>query len=88
MRQKLPTSTQILIFLAWSYGTTALHVYHFHQPYSGDYDTHYGIVRAEDGVIEQDVTYEGSAVPDRIKLSKRRKRDRYALACSKAVPHR
>jgi hypothetical protein len=41
--------------------------------FRGDYDTHYGIVRAEDGVIEQGVTYEGSAVPDRIKLSKRRK---------------
>ena len=65
---------RILIFLAWSCGTTVLHVSHFRSTlFRGDYDAHYGIVRAEDGVIEQDVTYEGSAVPDRIKLSKRRK---------------
>jgi hypothetical protein len=41
--------------------------------FRGDYDTHYGIVCAEDGVIEQNVTYEGSALPDRIRLSKPRK---------------
>jgi hypothetical protein len=41
--------------------------------FRGDYDTHYGIVRAEDGVVEQNVTYEGSGVPDRIRLSKPRK---------------
>ena len=41
--------------------------------FRGGYDTHYGIMHTEDGVIEQNVTYEGSAVPDRIKLSKSRK---------------
>jgi hypothetical protein len=38
--------------------------------FCGQYDTHYGIVRAEDGIV-QDVTHEGSAVPDRLKLLKR-----------------
>jgi hypothetical protein len=40
--------------------------------FCGDYDTHYGVVRREHGGVEQDVTYEGSAVPDRLKLSKPR----------------
>lgn len=35
-----------------------------------DYDTHYGIVCAENGMVEQDVTYEGHAVPKRLKLLK------------------
>jgi len=41
--------------------------------FCGDYDNHYGIVRRENGSVEQDVTYEGSAVPDRLKLLKPRK---------------
>ena len=36
--------------------------------FCGDYDSHYGIVLTENGNVEQDVTYEGSAVPDRLKL--------------------
>jgi hypothetical protein len=32
--------------------------------FCGDYDTHYGIM-----AVEQGVTYEGSALPDRLKLS-------------------
>ena len=38
--------------------------------FCGEYDTHFGIVRVEDGQVEQDVTYEGSAVPRRLKLFK------------------
>jgi hypothetical protein len=41
--------------------------------FRGDYDTHFGIVRFENGIVEQDVTYEGQAVPDRLKLLKPRK---------------
>ena len=40
--------------------------------FCGAYDTHFGIVRVEDGEVEQDVTYEGNAVPDRLKLKKPR----------------
>jgi hypothetical protein len=40
--------------------------------FRGDYDTHFGTVRTENGIVEQDVTYEGSAVPDRLKLFKPR----------------
>jgi len=36
--------------------------------FRGDYDTHYGIVRNENGVVEQSVTYEGSLVPDKLRL--------------------
>src|SRR5882724_5256108 len=40
--------------------------------FCGEYDTHYGVARAEkNGIVEQDVTYEGSAVPNRLKLSNR-----------------
>jgi hypothetical protein len=38
--------------------------------FRGDYDTHFGIVRSENGTVEQDVTYEGQAVPDRLRLFK------------------
>jgi hypothetical protein len=38
--------------------------------FRGDYDTHVGIVLKEDGGVEQQVTYEGEAVPDRLKLLK------------------
>lgn len=38
--------------------------------FRGAYDSHFGIVRVENGEAEQDVTYEGSAVPDRLKLFK------------------
>ncbi len=38
--------------------------------FCGAYDTHFGIVRVADGEVQQDVTYEGSAVPDRLKLRK------------------
>jgi hypothetical protein len=41
--------------------------------FRGEYDTHFGIVRAENGTVEQDVTFEGSSVPDRLKLFKPRK---------------
>jgi hypothetical protein len=41
--------------------------------FRGDYDSHYGIVRRENGAVEQNVTYEGNAVPDRLRLSKPRK---------------
>jgi hypothetical protein len=40
--------------------------------FCGDYDSHYGIVRQENGAVEQNVTHEGSAVPERLKLSKPR----------------
>jgi hypothetical protein len=40
--------------------------------FRGDYDSHYAVVRRENGAVEQDVTYHGSAVPDRLKLSKPR----------------
>ena len=36
--------------------------------FCGDYDTHYGIT-----MVEQDVTFEGEAVPNRLKLFKPRK---------------
>jgi len=36
--------------------------------FRGAYDTHFGIVRVEDGEVEQDVTYEGSDVPNRLRL--------------------
>jgi hypothetical protein len=39
--------------------------------FCGEYDTHYGIVRIVDGTVEQDVTHEGTAVPDRLKLLKK-----------------
>jgi hypothetical protein len=42
--------------------------------FRGDFDTHYGVVSAENGMVEQGVTYEGSAVPDRLKLSQPRKK--------------
>jgi hypothetical protein len=35
--------------------------------FCGDYDTHYGI-----SMMQQDVTFEGSALPDRLRLSKPR----------------
>jgi hypothetical protein len=38
--------------------------------FCGAYDTHFGIVRVADGEVQQDVTYEGSAVPLRLKLLK------------------
>jgi hypothetical protein len=38
--------------------------------FRGDYDSHYGIVQRDNGAVEQYVTYEGSAVPDRLKLLK------------------
>jgi hypothetical protein len=38
--------------------------------FCGDYDSHYGVVSEESGNITQDVTYEGSALPDRLKLRK------------------
>ena len=42
--------------------------------FRGDFDSHYGIVSSgKYGMFEQGVTYEGSAVPDRLKLSKPRK---------------
>lgn len=41
--------------------------------FRGVYDTHFGIVRAENGMVEQNVTFEGSAVPDRLKLFRPRK---------------
>lgn len=34
----------------------------------GEYDSHFGIVRVKDGEVEQDVTYEGGAVPKRLRL--------------------
>ncbi len=37
--------------------------------FRGPYDTHFGIVRVEDGEVEQDVTYEGSDIPNRLRLS-------------------
>jgi hypothetical protein len=43
--------------------------------FRGAYDTHFGIVRAENEIVEQDVTFEGSAVPDRLRLLKPRKAD-------------
>jgi hypothetical protein len=42
------------------------------QLFCGNYDTHFGIVRVEDGEVEQDVTFEGSAVPSRLRLLKPR----------------
>jgi hypothetical protein len=38
--------------------------------FCGPYDTHFGIVRVNEGAVEQDVTHEGSAVPDRLRLFK------------------
>jgi hypothetical protein len=38
--------------------------------FRGAYDSHFGIVRVENGEVEQDVTYEGSAVPGRLRLLK------------------
>jgi hypothetical protein len=38
--------------------------------FCGDYDSHYGVVRHEDGTVMQEVTFEGSTVPDRLKLLK------------------
>jgi hypothetical protein len=38
--------------------------------FRGEYDTHVGIVHAENGVFELDVTYEGNLVPNRLKLFK------------------
>ncbi len=38
--------------------------------FCGNYDTHFGIVRVEDDEVEQDVTFEGSAVPSRLRLFK------------------
>ncbi len=38
--------------------------------FRGAYDSHFGIVRVENREVGQDVTYEGSAVPDRLKLFK------------------
>ena len=35
--------------------------------FCGPYDTHFGIVQVAEGVVEQDVTYEGSGVPYRLK---------------------
>lgn len=37
--------------------------------FRGPYDTHFGIVTTENGEVVQDVTYEGSAVPNRLKLA-------------------
>jgi hypothetical protein len=39
--------------------------------FRGVYDTHFGIVRVEEEEVEQDVTYEGSKVPNRLRLSNR-----------------
>src|SRR5581483_7467926 len=36
--------------------------------FRGPYDTHFDIVRVGDGELEQDVTWEGAAVPDRLRL--------------------
>jgi hypothetical protein len=41
--------------------------------FRGQYDTHFGIVRAENGMVEQDATFKGDSVPDRLKLFKPRK---------------
>ena len=38
--------------------------------FRGDYDSHFGIVKNENGMVQQDVTFEGNAVPERLKLSK------------------
>lgn len=38
--------------------------------FCGAYDTHFGIVHIEDRAVTQDVTYEGSGVPDRLRLFK------------------
>lgn len=38
--------------------------------FCGAYDTHFGIVNLQRGEVEQDVTYEGDAVPNRLKLFK------------------
>jgi hypothetical protein len=40
--------------------------------FRGAYDSHFGVVRVENGEVEQDVTYEGDAVPDRLRLLKAR----------------
>ena len=36
--------------------------------FCGPYDTHFGIAHVEEGVVEQGVTYQGGALPDRLKL--------------------
>jgi hypothetical protein len=41
--------------------------------FCGDYDSHYGIVRHADGSTTQQVTFEGSSVPERLKLFKPQK---------------
>ena len=38
--------------------------------FNGPYDTHFGVVRMKEGEVEQDVTYEGSALPERLRLLK------------------
>jgi hypothetical protein len=35
--------------------------------FCGPHDTHFGIVQVAEGVVEQDVTYQGSGVPYRLK---------------------
>lgn len=40
--------------------------------FRGTYDTHFGIVRSEEGKVNQKVTYEGSGVPYGLKLDKLR----------------
>ncbi|MGA2235636.1 MAG: hypothetical protein ABSG23_09190 [Terriglobales bacterium] len=45
--------------------------------FCGDYDTHYGIM-----AVEQGVTYEGSALPDRLKLSESHNRSGRRLKAS------
>jgi hypothetical protein len=61
---------QLLRCRASSCGTTRLHIPFPTDLFCGSYDTHFGIVRVADGEIQQDVTYEGRAVPDRLKLRK------------------
>jgi hypothetical protein len=50
--------------------------------FCGSYDTHFGIVRVADGEVQQDVTYEGSAVPDRLKLRSRKQARCRGQACT------
>jgi hypothetical protein len=38
--------------------------------FRGEYDTHFGTVQVKDGIVEQDVTYEGNLVPTRLRLFK------------------
>jgi len=40
------------------------------QLFRGPYDTHFGVVKVKDREVEQDVTYEGCALPRRLRLFK------------------